>query len=108
MFDRLSLGVTDLARSIAFYDAVLKPLDVEGMFVMCDRSIAAYGRSCGMTFWLYAKDETNSQTTNNQQPATNPSGGARSFADYKFRRVAPQLTTNNQQRIKNCIYRVSQ
>ena len=66
MFDHLSLGVTDLARSIAFYDAVLKLLDVERMFVMRDRSVAAYGRSCGMTFWLYARDEMNNPLTHNK------------------------------------------
>ena len=68
MFDHLSLGVTDLARSIAFYDAVLKPLDVERMFVMGDRSIAAYGHSCGMTFWLYAKDKANNSFTHLTNP----------------------------------------
>lgn len=68
MFDHLSLGVTNLARSIAFYDAALKPLGVEQMFVMSDRSVAAYGRSCGMTFWLYAKDKGNNHLTHLTNP----------------------------------------
>lgn len=68
MYDHLSLGVTNLARSIAFYDAALKPLGVERMLVMSDRSIAAYGTSRGMTFWLYGKDETNNSLSNLTNP----------------------------------------
>ena len=68
MFDHLSLGVSNLAQSIAFYDAALKPLGVERMFVWSDRSVAAYGRTCGMTFWLYARDRANNSLNNLANP----------------------------------------
>ena len=56
MFDHLSLGVTDLDRSLEFYDAALKPLGIRRMFAMGDRGIAAYVDANQVSFWLYAKD----------------------------------------------------
>jgi catechol 2,3-dioxygenase-like lactoylglutathione lyase family enzyme len=43
MIDHLSLGVCDLARSRAFYDAVLAPLGYARMFDLGDAS--GYGRT---------------------------------------------------------------
>ena len=34
MFDHLSIGVSNLNRSLAFYDAALKPLGISRMFAM--------------------------------------------------------------------------
>ncbi len=56
MFDHLSIGVTDLDKSLSFYDAVLKPLGINRMFAMGDRGIAAYVDSQQVSFWLYSKD----------------------------------------------------
>ena len=56
MFDHLSVGVTDLDKSLAFYDAALKPLGVSRMFAMGDRGIAAYVGNEQISFWLYSKD----------------------------------------------------
>ena len=56
MFDHLSVGVTDLSQSLAFYDAALKPLGISRMFAMSDRGIAAYVDSNQVSFWLYSKD----------------------------------------------------
>ena len=56
MFDHLSVGVTDLSKSLAFYDAALKPLGINRMFAMGDRGIAAYVDSNQVSFWLYSKD----------------------------------------------------
>ncbi|MBE9062159.1 VOC family protein [cf. Phormidesmis sp. LEGE 11477] len=56
MFDHLSIGVTDLDKSLAFYDAVLKPLGISRMFAMGDRGIAAYVDSAKVSFWVYSKD----------------------------------------------------
>ncbi|MEM8505812.1 MAG: VOC family protein [Cyanobacteria bacterium P01_D01_bin.1] len=56
MFDHLSIGVTDLDKSLAFYDAALKPLGISRMFAMGDRGIAAYVDSAQASFWLYSKD----------------------------------------------------
>ena len=56
MFDHLSIGVVDLAQSLAFYDAALKPLGISQMFAMSDRGIAAYVGSDQVSFWLYSKD----------------------------------------------------
>lgn len=61
MFDHLSLGISNLSRSLTFYDAALKPLGISQMFAMSDRGIAAYSGSGGVTFWLYDRD--NSQVT---------------------------------------------
>ncbi|WP_038015411.1 VOC family protein [Synechococcus sp. PCC 7335] len=56
MFDHLSIGVADLPKSLAFYDAALKPLGINRMFAMGDRGIAAYVDSDQVSFWLYSKD----------------------------------------------------
>ncbi|MFK8183811.1 MAG: VOC family protein [Phormidesmis sp.] len=56
MFDHLSIGVTDLTQSLAFYDAALKPLGINRMFAMSDRGIAAYVDTQQVSFWLYSKD----------------------------------------------------
>jgi len=56
VFDHLSIGVTDLDKSLAFYDAALKPLGISRMFAMGDRGIAAYVDSAEVSFWLYSKD----------------------------------------------------
>ena len=51
MIDHLSLGVTDLARSIRFYDAAFAPLGYARR-VSTARE-AAYGPKGAPTFWLY-------------------------------------------------------
>ncbi len=56
MFDHLSLGISNLAQSIRFYDSAPKPLGVNQMFVMSDRGMAAYSSIGGITFWLYEKN----------------------------------------------------
>ncbi|MEL7330850.1 MAG: VOC family protein [Cyanobacteria bacterium J06560_2] len=56
MFDHLSIGVTDLDKSLTFYDAALKPLGINPMFAMRDRGIAAYVGADQVSFWLYSKD----------------------------------------------------
>lgn len=56
MFDHLSIGVTDLDKSLAFYDAALAPLGVTRMFAMSDRGIAAYVGADQISFWIYSKD----------------------------------------------------
>jgi catechol 2,3-dioxygenase-like lactoylglutathione lyase family enzyme len=56
MFDHLSVGVINLDQSLAFYDALLKPLGISRMFAMGDRGIAAYTGTDQTSFWLYSKD----------------------------------------------------
>ncbi|MEL6555324.1 MAG: VOC family protein [Cyanobacteria bacterium J06621_11] len=56
MFDHLSIGVLDLAQSLSFYDAALKPLGIGQMFALSDRGIAAYVGADQVSFWLYSKD----------------------------------------------------
>ena len=51
MIDHLSLGVTDLARAISFYDAAFAPLGYARR-VSTARE-AAYGPEGAPTFWLY-------------------------------------------------------
>jgi len=68
MFDHLSIGVSNLDRSLAFYDAALKPLGISRMFAMQDRQIAAYSGSGGVTFWLYARDSNNNPLNDLNNP----------------------------------------
>lgn len=56
MFDHLSFGVSDFDKSLAFYDAALKPLGINRMFAMAAQGIAGFSGEGGTTFWLYAKD----------------------------------------------------
>jgi catechol 2,3-dioxygenase-like lactoylglutathione lyase family enzyme len=51
MLDHLSLGVTDLARAVRFYDAAFAPLGY-GRQLSNERE-AAYGPAGAPTFWLY-------------------------------------------------------
>ena len=51
MLDHLSLGVTDLARAIRFYDAAFAPLGY-GRQLANERE-AAYGPQGAPAFWLY-------------------------------------------------------
>jgi catechol 2,3-dioxygenase-like lactoylglutathione lyase family enzyme len=55
MFDHISFGVTDLMRSVAFYDAVLLPLGINRMFTIAEEGIAGYRGADGCSFWIYAK-----------------------------------------------------
>ena len=55
MFDHISFGVTDFAKSVAFYDATLTPLGIKRMFAMSAEAIAGYSGTNGSTFWLYGK-----------------------------------------------------
>jgi catechol 2,3-dioxygenase-like lactoylglutathione lyase family enzyme len=64
MFDHLSLGVSNLTLSLAFYDSALKPLGISQMFALKDRGIAAYSGTGGVTFWLYAKDSADNALSN--------------------------------------------
>lgn len=55
MFDHLSLGVTNLQRSIAFYDAVLAPLGIKRLFNLPD--VAGYGPDSRPMFWIGDRGE---------------------------------------------------
>ena len=56
MYDHISFGVTDLEKSLAFYDAALGALGINRMFAMMNEGIAGYSGAGGGTFWLYSKD----------------------------------------------------
>jgi catechol 2,3-dioxygenase-like lactoylglutathione lyase family enzyme len=52
MIDHVSLGVTDLERSKAFYDAVLQPLGINRQYEI-DGAAVAYGASPNaFDFWI--------------------------------------------------------
>ena len=51
MFDHVSIGVTDLERSAAFYDAVLATLGHGRLFGGIDEFFIAYGRSVKEPFF---------------------------------------------------------
>jgi catechol 2,3-dioxygenase-like lactoylglutathione lyase family enzyme len=68
MFDHLSIGVIDLDKSLAFYDAALKPLGISRMFAMGDRGIAAYVDSGQVSFWLYSKTAENDNLSDLPSP----------------------------------------
>ncbi|MFH7027009.1 MAG: VOC family protein [Heteroscytonema crispum UTEX LB 1556] len=50
MFDHLSLGVSNLQRSIEFYDAALAPLGIKRLFNL--PYVAAYGSDTRPMFWI--------------------------------------------------------
>ena len=56
MLDHISLGVADLERSIAFYEAVLAPLGIRRLMERSDDSgrirVAGYGDEQFPYFWL--------------------------------------------------------
>lgn len=56
MFDHLSLGVSNLQHSIAFYDVVLAPLGIKRLFNLPD--VAAYGALERPMFWIGNQAET--------------------------------------------------
>ena len=64
MLDHLSIYITDLDISIAFYDRVLGALGITRSFAM--PKIAAYGQ---MFFWLYAGKSANIPTPERQHIA---------------------------------------
>ena len=51
MLDHLSLGVTDLARAMSFYDAAFAPLGYARQ--LANELEAAYGPNGAPNFWLY-------------------------------------------------------
>jgi catechol 2,3-dioxygenase-like lactoylglutathione lyase family enzyme len=56
MIDHLSIGVSNFARSLAFYDSILAELGFKRCFAvnMPDKQIASYGSSPQKPiFWLY-------------------------------------------------------
>ena len=58
LLDHLSLGVTDLARAMRFYDAAFAPLGY-GRQLANERE-AAYGPEGAPTFWLYPVEPSQS------------------------------------------------
>ena len=68
MFDHLSLGITDLDRSLAFYDQVFSALSISRMFALPTEGIAGYKGADGMSFWLYAKAADKSPLIITPQP----------------------------------------
>lgn len=58
MYDHISFGVTNLEKSLAFYDTTLGALGINRMFAMMNEGIAGYSGSSGGTFWLYSKDRS--------------------------------------------------
>lgn len=54
IFDHVTLGVADLARSIAFYRAALAPLGI--VEILSGGGFAGFGRDGDPTFWIGAGD----------------------------------------------------
>ncbi len=53
MFDHISIGVRDIAKAKAFYDAALKPLGITCL--SADETSLGYGKEAA-GFWIYAAD----------------------------------------------------
>jgi catechol 2,3-dioxygenase-like lactoylglutathione lyase family enzyme len=54
MFDHISIGVRDIARSKRFYDAALKPLGL--VCKSADAGSLGYGGADGIGLWIGASD----------------------------------------------------
>ena len=54
MLDHVTLGVSDIARSQAFYDSALRPLGIERLYADGD-SAAGYGANGKAFFWIGRK-----------------------------------------------------
>ena len=54
MLDHVTLGVTDVGRSKAFYDQALRPLGIERLYAEGD-SFAGYGANGKAFFWIGLK-----------------------------------------------------
>jgi catechol 2,3-dioxygenase-like lactoylglutathione lyase family enzyme len=59
MLDHVTLGITDIARSKAFYDRALRPLGIERLYAEGD-SAAGYGANGKAFFWIGMKDAVQS------------------------------------------------
>ena len=57
MLDHVTIGVSDMDRSIAFYDAVLKIVGIERLYAERDE-FAGYGADGKAFFWIDLKTET--------------------------------------------------
>lgn len=68
MYDHISFGVTDLEKSLVFYDAALSALGVTRMFALSNEGIAGYKGAGGSTFWMYAKDQQQASLGQIQPP----------------------------------------
>jgi catechol 2,3-dioxygenase-like lactoylglutathione lyase family enzyme len=55
MFDHISIGVRDIARSKRFYDAALKPLGL--VCKSADAGSLGYGGDDGIGLWIGASDQ---------------------------------------------------
>lgn len=56
MLDHVTIGVTDLRRAKAFYDAALLPLGIERLYAE-EESYAGYGSDRKAFFWIGLRDK---------------------------------------------------
>ena len=61
MIDHVTVAVSDLNLSMAFYDAVLAPLGVTRLYADGDKA-AGYGRDGKAFFWIAEQDRAPTQT----------------------------------------------
>lgn len=55
MLDHVTLGVSDIVRSQAFYDAALRPLGIERLYAEGE-NFAGYGGNGKAFFWIGSRD----------------------------------------------------
>ncbi|MCL1467785.1 VOC family protein [Argonema galeatum] len=65
MIDHLSIGVSDFARSLAFYDTVLAELGFKRCMAMnlATKKVAAYGPSDQPIFWIGRQEQLTTAIT---------------------------------------------
>ena len=61
MLDHVTIGVGDLERAKAFYDAALRPLGIERLYAEGE-TFAGYGAAGRAFFWIGARDEVTTGT----------------------------------------------
>ena len=61
MLDHVSIGVSDIERSKAFYDEALKPLGIERLYAEGEHS-AGYGQNRKAFFWIGLREAVRTGT----------------------------------------------
>jgi|SRR5215218_8963915 hypothetical protein len=87
MLDHVTLGVSDIERSIRFYDQALRPLGIERLYAEGENA-AGYGAGRKAFFWISLRGASQTAATSLSQPKT-----GKSSIDFTRPRSQPAAVT---------------